>query len=76
MQPAGPNELGYANTALVTALFDLLANKGLLTTTDLETIVTNAIQGLEPDQNISSVNGAITFIKAAVLPQIGKNGAA
>jgi hypothetical protein len=76
MQPADANALGYANTALITALFDVLADKGILTVSELEMVATNAIDGLQPDSNIKSVNGAIAFIKAAVIPQIRKNGAA
>jgi hypothetical protein len=74
MITAGSNELGYANTALITALFDVLADKGILTVSDLATIVTDAIDSLEPDRNI--ISGAITFIEAAIVPQIRKYGAA
>jgi hypothetical protein len=76
MQPADANALGYANTALITALFDLLADKGIIAGTDIESVVTCAIESLEPDRHIASINGAITFIKSAVIPQIRKTGAA
>jgi hypothetical protein len=72
MQTAGPNELGYANTALILALFDVLASKGILTPSDVETVVTNAVAVLEPTRNIRSVDGAIHFMNS-LLPQIGKS---
>ena len=64
MQTAGPSELGYANTALIMALFDVLASKGILTRTDLDTIVTDAINKLEPTRNIRSMEGGIELIKS------------
>jgi hypothetical protein len=76
MQTAGSSELGYANTALITALFDVLADKGILTATDLEMIARTAIRNLEPTQHNISVNGAINFIKGTIIPQIRKHGAA
>ena len=74
MQPtAGPNELGYANTALITALFDTLAAKGILSASDLDGIVKAAIATLEPFRSISSVEGAINVINASVVPEINKH---
>ena len=64
MQTAGPSELGYANTALIMALFDVLASKGILTRTDLDTIVTDAINKLEPTRSIRSMEGGIELIKS------------
>ena len=74
MQTSGANELGYANTALLLALFDVLVEKGILATADLDTITTRAIGELEPTRNIRSVNGAIGFINS-LLPEIRKSGA-
>jgi hypothetical protein len=64
MQTAGPSELGYANTALIIGLFDVLASKGILTRTDLDTIVTDAINKLEPTRSIRSMEGGIELIKS------------
>jgi hypothetical protein len=67
MQTTPPYELAYANAALVLALFDVLASKGILTRDDFDSILTDAIGKLEP--MISSTSGAINFIKT-LLPQI------
>jgi hypothetical protein len=64
MQTAGPSELGYANTALIMGLLDVLVSKGILTRNDLDTIVTDAINKLEPTRNIRSMEGGIDFIKS------------
>lgn len=69
MQTAGPDELGYANTALITALFDVLVIKGILTRADLGMVVTNAIEGLRPDQHISSVQGSSQFHRSRRRPR-------
>jgi hypothetical protein len=69
MQTTPPYELAYANAALVLALFDVLASKGILTRDDFDSILTDAIGKLEPTRNISSTSGAINFIKT-LLPQI------
>jgi hypothetical protein len=74
MQLAGPNELGYANAALITSLFNVLAAKGILRVDDLETIVAQAIESLEPTRHITSVNGAIAFITNSIVPQLPKTG--
>ena len=76
MQAAGPNELGYANTALITALLDLLVQRGFLSAADCKIVATRAVDGLKPDRSMMSVNGAINFIETAIVPQIGKRGAA
>jgi len=64
MQTAGSSELGYANTALILGLFHVLASKGILTRDDLDVVVTDAIGELDSMRNISSVDGAIDFIKS------------
>jgi hypothetical protein len=74
MQPAGPNELGYANTALILGLFHVLVSKGALTRDDLDVIVTDAISELDRTRNTSSVSGAIDFIKS-LLPEIREHEA-
>ena len=71
MQTAGPNELAYANTALILGLIDVLVNKGLLTRSDLNTIVTDAIGKLEPTRHVSSSDGAVELIKR-LLPELHK----
>ena len=69
MHTTPPYELAYANGALMLALFDVLASKGILTRDDFDNVLTDAIGKLEPMRNISSTNGAINFIKA-LLPEI------
>ena len=76
MQPADANALGYANTALITALFDVLADKGILTVSELEMVAAKAIETLQPDRHIKTINGAIAFIEAAIVPEIRKHSAA
>jgi hypothetical protein len=44
----GQSEIAYANTTLITALFHILADKGLLTEADLEKVATNAIKSFSP----------------------------
>ena len=67
MQSASASELGYANTALMLGLLDVLANKGVLTRSDLNTIIVDAISKLEPTRSIE--NGAIELIKS-LFPKI------
>ena len=69
MQTTPPYEQTYANAALMLALFDVLASKGILTRHDFDNILTAAIGKLEPMRNISSTNGAINFIKS-LLPEV------
>jgi hypothetical protein len=69
MQTTPPYELAYANAALMLALFDVLASKGILTRDDFDNILTDAIGKLEPLRDINSTNGAINFIKS-LLPGI------
>ena len=69
LQTTPPYELTYANAALVLALFDVLASKGILTRDDFDNILTDAIGKLEPMRNISSTNGGLNFIKS-LLPEI------
>ncbi len=69
MQNAGSHELGHANTALMLGLFDVLANKGVLTRSDLNTIMVDAISKLEPMRNIGTINGAIELIET-LFPRI------
>jgi len=76
MQAAGPQELGYANTALITALLDLLVQRGFLSVADYKIVAARAIDELKPIRSMMSVNGAISFIEAAIVPQTGKKGAA
>ena len=69
MHTTPPYELAYANGALMLALFDVLASKGILTRDDFDNILTDAIGKLEPMRNIGSTHGAINFIKS-LLPEI------
>ena len=69
MHATPPYELTYANTALMLALFDVLASKGMLSRDDFDNILTDAIGKLEPMRDISSTNGAINFIKS-LLPEV------
>ena len=69
MKTTPPYELAYANGALMLALFDVLASKGILTRDDFDNILTAAIGKLEPMRDISSTNGAINFIKS-LLPEV------
>jgi hypothetical protein len=53
MKTAEPSELGHANTALLLGLFDVLATKGILTRSDLNTVITDAISKIEASRHIS-----------------------
>ena len=64
MQIAGASQAGYANAALILGLLDVLANKGILTRSDLNTIIVDAISKLEPARNGKSMDGAIEIIKS------------
>jgi hypothetical protein len=67
MQSATASELGYANAALMLGLLDVLSNKGILTRSDLNTVIVDAISKLEPTRSIE--NGAIELIKS-LFPKI------
>ena len=67
MQAASAGELGCANTALVLGLLDVLANKGILTRSDLNTTIVAAISKLEPERSVE--NGAFELIKS-LFPKI------
>ncbi len=69
MQTADSSEFGYANAALMLGLLDVLASKGILTRSDLNSIVVDAIGKLEPMRNPGSTDGAIELIKR-LLPEI------
>jgi hypothetical protein len=70
MKATPPYELTSANAALMLALFDVLASKGILTRDDFDNILTAAIGKLEPMRDdISSTTGAINFIKS-LLPEV------
>ena len=69
MQIAGASQAGYANAALILGLFDVLANKGILTRSDLNTIIVDAISKLEPARHGNSMDGAIDIIKS-LFPEI------
>ena len=69
MQSTPPYELAYASSALILALFDVLASKGMLSRDDFDNILTDAIGKLEPMLDNSSSAGAISFIKS-LLPEI------
>ncbi len=69
MQTAGSHELGYASTALLLGLFDVLANKGVLSRSDLNTVIVDAINKLEPSRNIVPMKGAIELIES-LFPKI------
>jgi hypothetical protein len=69
MHATPPYELTYANAALVLALFDVLASKGVLSRDDFDNILTAAIGKLEPMRDVSFTNGAINYIKS-LLPEV------
>ena len=64
MQTTPPYELAYASTALLLALFDVLASKSMLSRDDFDNILTAAIGKLEPMHDLNSKDGAIRFIKS------------
>ena len=64
MRIAGASQAGYANAALILGLLDVLANKGILTRSDLNTIIVDAISKLEPARTGKSMDGAIEIIKS------------
>ena len=69
MHDTPPYEMTYANAALILALFDVLASKGILTRDDFDNILTDAIVKLEPMSDLGSTNGAINYIKS-LLPEV------
>ena len=69
MHDTPPYELTYANAALILALFDVLASKGILTRDDFDNILTDAIVKLEPMSDLGSTSGAINYIKS-LLPEV------
>ncbi len=69
MENTPPDELAYANAALVLALFDVLASKNILDRDDFDNLLTAAISKLEPMQSISFKSGAIKFIQS-LLPEV------
>ena len=64
MRIAGASQAGYANAALILGLLDVLANKGILSRSDLNTIIVDAISKLEPAGQDKSMDGAIEIIKS------------
>ena len=64
-----PYELAYANAALMLALFDVLASKGMLSRDDFDNVLTAAISKLEPNLGVTSTAGAIKYIKS-LLPEV------
>jgi hypothetical protein len=69
MRNAGSSEAAYAGTALLLGLLDVLASKGILTRSDLNTIMVDAISKLEPTPTNGSIGGAGDLIRS-LLPQI------
>ena len=69
MRIAGASQAGYANAALILGLLDVLANKGILSRSDLNTIIVDAISKLEPARHDKSMDGAIEIIKS-LFPEI------
>jgi hypothetical protein len=64
MQAAGSHELGYASAALLLGLFDVLASKGVLSRGDLNAVIVDAINKLEPSRNVVPMKGAIELIES------------
>ena len=75
MQIASAQTLGYATTALITALLDTLQNKGVLNDGDLRDVIDDALAALRPDRNIIAINDAYTFVEKAIVPHINKRTA-
>lgn len=69
MNNAGSGEAAYASTALMLGLLDVLASKGILTRSDLNTIIVDAISKLEPTRTNGSTGEAVELIKS-LFPQI------
>jgi hypothetical protein len=63
------SELGYANAALVLGLIEVLASKGVLTRSDLSSVMVDAIGKLELRQDVVPTGGPIELIKS-LLPDI------
>jgi len=72
MHTTEPNELGCANTALVLALCQVLAGKGVLTRQDFDELVTVAISELEAMGDGAPRTRTIELIES-LLPKIREN---
>jgi hypothetical protein len=72
MQTAGASELGYANTALLSALMEMLVQRDTLSWSDLRAIAYDAVDAMRPQQNIAAIGAAIRYIEQAIVPQINQ----
>lgn len=73
MNSATTTDLGKASVALLLGLIDVLANKGVLTRSDLNTVMVDAISKLESMRDTSSTDGAIELVKS-LFPEIHGSG--
>lgn len=69
MQNAGSSEAAYASATLMLGLLDVLASKGILTRSDLNAVMVDAINKLQPTPTSGSMGEAVELIKS-LFPQI------
>jgi len=67
MQNVNARELVYANAALLLGLIEVLADKGVLTRSDLNSVTVDAISKLDSGSIVLSTDGAIELIKSISL---------
>ena len=67
MHTKNARELSYANAALLLGLIEVLADKGVLTRSDLNTVIVDAINKLDSGPIVLSTEGAIELIKSLSL---------
>jgi hypothetical protein len=73
MQTAGASELAYANTALLMALMERLAQRNVLSWGDLLVVVDDAVEAMKPQQSIASIAAAIRYIEQDIVRQINES---
>lgn len=69
MDTKDASEIGHAAAALMLGLIEVLADKGVLTRSDLSTVMVGAISRLESGRDALSMEGAVDFIES-LLPEI------
>jgi hypothetical protein len=73
MQTAGASELAYANTALLMALMERLAQRNVLSWGDLLVVVDDAVEAMKPQQSIAAIAAAIRYIEQDIVRQINES---
>jgi hypothetical protein len=69
---SGPSELGYASTAVLTALLDKMIQRGVLSRPDAIEALNDALDAMKVGQSSMGVAGGMRIIKESILPKIDK----